>query len=361
MKHFIYGFLASALVASGTAFVVIAGGWVPVAAIPPEPPFVRSIIHSAFEKSVARAAQDITVPDHYMESERVLRGAYNFDAMCAGCHTPPGRDTSVQVQGMNPRPPELAELAGHRSPAEAFWVIQNGVRMTAMPAFGPSHEDDELWALVGFLDAFQTMSEADYTQITRRARKAYSGDDGHDHSHGPDSASDRHDDHHQPSDGPPQDDSNRSTGGHHHDKPGAKHEHTHEHSAAAHTTEMLVYKSPICGCCGKWIEHVEAHGFTVKVAEDNDLQAVKNQYAVPSNLRSCHTAVIGDYVIEGHVPADDIKRLLEQQPQTAGLAVAGMPVGSPGMEMGDRQDPYTVWMFDHAAKTTAFSKRGHDE
>jgi hypothetical protein len=95
---------------------------------------------------------------------------------------------------------------------------------------------------------------------------------------------------------------------------------------------ITVFKDPTCGCCGKWVEHLKANGFTVKVQEVNDTSAYQRQYRVPRSMVSCHTAVVNGYTIEGHVPATEIKRLLSERPKVVGLAVPGMPVGTPGME-----------------------------
>lgn len=109
---------------------------------------------------------------------------------------------------------------------------------------------------------------------------------------------------------------------------------------------IQVYKAPTCSCCGRWVEHLEAEGFDVETIEVNsgELVAVKQARGVDTDLMSCHTAVVGDYVVEGHVPASDIARLLEERPEIAGLAVPGMPTGSPGMEGADRE-PYEVLTF----------------
>ena len=120
---------------------------------------------------------------------------------------------------------------------------------------------------------------------------------------------------------------------------------------------MTVYKSPSCGCCKSWVTHMQGAGFTVKVVDMDDLTAVKKNAGVPQKLQSCHTALVGTYVIEGHVPADLVKKMLNQKPQIAGLAVPGMVTGSPGMEMGDSKDPYDVIAFDRAGKTSVFAKR----
>ena len=96
---------------------------------------------------------------------------------------------------------------------------------------------------------------------------------------------------------------------------------------------IQVYKDPTCGCCALWVEHLRKAGFTATVTDVEDMNAVKTKYGVPQRARSCHTAVVGDYVVEGHVPAADVQRLLKERPAVAGLAVPGMPIGSPGMEM----------------------------
>ena len=120
--------------------------------------------------------------------------------------------------------------------------------------------------------------------------------------------------------------------------------------------ELTVYRSPTCGCCGTWIEHAEAAGFTVKDEVTEDMAAIKAQYGVPQNLTSCHTTVVGDYVIEGHIPVEDVQRLLVEQPDIAGIAVPGMPIGSPGMESGDYVEPYTVFSFTESGETATFAE-----
>jgi hypothetical protein len=105
--------------------------------------------------------------------------------------------------------------------------------------------------------------------------------------------------------------------------------------------DIVVYKSPTCGCCGKWVEHMEQAGFSVDVEDMRDIAPVKRALGVPARMQSCHTAKVGDYLIEGHVPADLVRRMLDEKPDIKGLAVPGMPMGSPGME-GPRKDPYDV-------------------
>lgn len=118
--------------------------------------------------------------------------------------------------------------------------------------------------------------------------------------------------------------------------------------------EVVMHKDPNCGCCGKWAEHLEANGFRVKTVATNDMGAVKRRFAVPQRLTSCHTAKVGGYVIEGHVPASAIRRLLREKPAVAGLSVPGMPAGSPGMEVPGRKDPYDVVSFDKAGQSAVY-------
>jgi hypothetical protein len=121
---------------------------------------------------------------------------------------------------------------------------------------------------------------------------------------------------------------------------------------------VTVYKSPTCGCCAKWVEHMKASGFDVTVNEMPDVAPIKDKQGVPVNLRSCHTALVGGYAIEGHVPADVIKKLLRERPNALGVAVPGMPMGSPGMEVPSNQkDAYNVMLFDKAGKTTVYASR----
>ena len=118
---------------------------------------------------------------------------------------------------------------------------------------------------------------------------------------------------------------------------------------------VTVYKSPTCNCCSKWMNHLRKNGFTVTGSDRSDMQPVKQELGVPRMLASCHTAVVGGYVVEGHVPAQDVKRLLREQPDVTGLTVPGMPIGSPGMERGDRVDPYRVMAFSEDGRAGVFN------
>ncbi|MEE3170225.1 MAG: DUF411 domain-containing protein [Pseudomonadota bacterium] len=126
--------------------------------------------------------------------------------------------------------------------------------------------------------------------------------------------------------------------------------------AAGAAQSIHVYKSPTCGCCTDWVKHLEDNGFDVKATNTNDMGKIKVDAGLLPGLGSCHTAFVGDYVIEGHVPAQDIRRLLSEAPQATGLSVPGMPAGSPGMEMGDRKDHYKVILFNDAGQTRIFSE-----
>lgn len=122
----------------------------------------------------------------------------------------------------------------------------------------------------------------------------------------------------------------------------------------AEPTTLTVYYSPTCGCCKKWAEHIKANGFSVKAIEQSDLSDLKADLGVARHLQSCHTATVAGYVIEGHVPAADIKRLLTEKPKVTGLTAPGMPGASPGMDLGN--EPYEVLTFDAKGKTTVWAK-----
>ncbi len=125
-------------------------------------------------------------------------------------------------------------------------------------------------------------------------------------------------------------------------------------------TVIDVYKTPTCGCCVIWVEHLREHGFTVTVTDVPNVAPLRQRLGIRPELASCHTAVVDDYAIEGHVPASDIQRLLREAPRVAGLAVPGMPLGSPGMEMPDpsRHQRYDVLAFDAAGETEVWATHG---
>ena len=127
---------------------------------------------------------------------------------------------------------------------------------------------------------------------------------------------------------------------------------------AAAKPAITVYKSATCGCCKLWVTHLKDNGFLTTAEDVDDLGAMKKKHGVPEALQSCHTALIDGYVVEGHVPADLIDRLLAERPQVVGIAVPGMPTGSPGMEVpGRAADRYQVMTFDRTGRTTVFATR----
>jgi hypothetical protein len=122
---------------------------------------------------------------------------------------------------------------------------------------------------------------------------------------------------------------------------------------------VVVHKSPTCGCCALWVDHMRAAGFQVEVRDTDNLNPVKESVGVPIGKGSCHTAEVGGYFVEGHVPADDIKRLLAEKPAAKGLVLPGMPMGSPGMEAPDGSvAPYTVELVARDGSTHAFAQHG---
>jgi hypothetical protein len=114
-----------------------------------------------------------------------------------------------------------------------------------------------------------------------------------------------------------------------------------------------IWKDPSCGCCAEWVTHLEANGFAVRV-NDRGNNAARARLGIPAALGSCHTAEVAGYAVEGHVPAADIKRLLAEKPTALGIAVPGMPIGSPGMEQGGRRDPYDVLLVAKGGGTRVF-------
>ncbi len=121
--------------------------------------------------------------------------------------------------------------------------------------------------------------------------------------------------------------------------------------ARAPAAALHLYKSPYCGCCQAWGQHMRGAGFSVVETNVEDLDPLKQRLGIPPELRSCHTATVQGYVVEGHVPAKDVLRMLSERPAATGLAVPGMPIGSPGMEQGQRIDPYSVVLFSPDRKT----------
>lgn len=127
--------------------------------------------------------------------------------------------------------------------------------------------------------------------------------------------------------------------------------------ASATLATIKVYKTPTCGCCKAWVQHLEENGFKVEVMDMPDLSSVKAKYGVKPEMQACHTAVVNNYVVEGHVPADLILKMINEKPAIAGLAVPGMPMGSPGMEAGGAKESYAVLSFDSTGKSSVYANR----
>jgi hypothetical protein len=126
-------------------------------------------------------------------------------------------------------------------------------------------------------------------------------------------------------------------------------------AAAAADGEVTVWMSPTCGCCGAWVDHMRDEGFTVHVHETHDVHTKKVQLGVAQDQSSCHTGLVDGYFVEGHVPASSVRKLLNERPNARGIAVPGMPIGSPGMEVGDRKDPYDVMLVDRQGRTSVYT------
>lgn len=128
--------------------------------------------------------------------------------------------------------------------------------------------------------------------------------------------------------------------------------------AAAAAPEVVVYATPTCGCCNGWVEHLRENGFAVRVIHQDDLSSIRQQHHVPDALRSCHVGIVEGYAVEGHVPADAIRRFLAQRPEALGIAVPGMPAGSPGMEQPNGYtEPYEIYTFDASGPKAIFDIR----
>ena len=156
--------LAIATAGGGVAFIY--SGIADVAAISPHWALTRWVLETAMERSVERHARGITPPASLEDDERIHEGAQHYDAMCAPCHGAPGVERGVVGKGLNPEPPDLLRETDDLGAAEIFWVTANGIRMTGMPAFAPTHSDEELWDLVALVKRLPRMSAAEYRKLT---------------------------------------------------------------------------------------------------------------------------------------------------------------------------------------------------
>lgn len=127
-------------------------------------------------------------------------------------------------------------------------------------------------------------------------------------------------------------------------------------ATAAEAPKLVVYKNATCGCCSLWIEHMRKAGFTAEVHDVDNMSPIKERVGIPYSMGSCHTAQVGGYFVEGHVPAEQVLRMLKEKPKAKGLTVPAMPIGSPGMEQGDTKQPYEVHLVNQDGTTTVYAR-----
>ena len=174
--------LGLAIAAGGGGLAFMYSGLADVAATSPHWALTRWVLSTTMENAVRKQAKGIAPPASLDEDERVRAGAVAYDAMCAGCHGGPGVEPGVVGKGLNPEPPDLARAADEWSPEEMFWITKHGVRMTGMPAFGPTHSDEELWEMVALVKRLTRMSAAEYQALLPVPAGPERGH-GHSHEH----------------------------------------------------------------------------------------------------------------------------------------------------------------------------------
>ncbi len=177
--------------------VAIAGiysGFYNVAATVPHTGITEWVLETTLERSVEVRAKKIEVPDINNEAT-ISKGARSYGEMCASCHGEPGNSPSYIAEGLYPKPPNFGKNFRNPNPAEIFWITKNGIKDTGMPAFGPTHEDEDLWEVVAFMNKLPDMSEVEYKKLKTEARSMGSGD-GHGHDHGDGDHSEKEDDNH---------------------------------------------------------------------------------------------------------------------------------------------------------------------
>jgi len=184
MMQYIKTIAVLAFVTVAVGLAVMYSGIINVAATYPHSPLTRWGLHTAMERSVSYHAKNIKVPP-LDRPEMTLNGFRHYREMCMGCHLAPGISSSEIRKGLIPRPPKLQQAVRGWAPAELFWIIKNGVRMTAMPAWGPSHSDEKIWEIVAFLKKFPDMTAAQYQAMGKKAGQGDGDtDEGHTaHSH----------------------------------------------------------------------------------------------------------------------------------------------------------------------------------
>jgi mono/diheme cytochrome c family protein len=172
--------LGIVLVLGGLVF--INSGLYNVAATKPDMEIVKWVLETTKEKSVRSRAKDITVPNLNDES-LAMTGFHHYDQMCVGCHGAPGISPSEIGEGLNPEPPDLSDVAADMTPAELFWITQNGIKMTGMPAFGPTHSDEEIWGIVALMQKLPDLSPEQYKKMKQDSEKMPQEHNHEDHSH----------------------------------------------------------------------------------------------------------------------------------------------------------------------------------
>jgi mono/diheme cytochrome c family protein len=174
--------VAAAIAILGTVTFVSMGGY-NVAATQQDSGLMRWLLHTTMQRSVSQRARSVQVPAQFTEEQR-REGALDFSEMCVGCHGAPGEERGEIGKGLNPSPPNLAEVIPNWSSAEVFWILKNGIRMTGMPAFGPTHSDARLWSIVAFVMQLPKMTSDDYKKMGPSPREhEHQHEDGYDHQH----------------------------------------------------------------------------------------------------------------------------------------------------------------------------------
>lgn len=184
MKGFFWGIAITIIVILGGGFAVIATGLPDVSATGKEPGWQEWILKTTRDHSIERRAEGVTVPDDLDRDERLAVGAAHYQEMCIGCHGAPGHEPGEAAAGLNPQPPELVEaMAEEQSDSELFWVVKHGIRMTGMPGFGPTHDDEKIWDLVAFIEKLPDLDAKSYHSWVERG-EAMEDEHGEEREHG---------------------------------------------------------------------------------------------------------------------------------------------------------------------------------
>lgn len=171
MKRFLAGFISALFLIAAAAAAFLFSGAFDVAATRPHTAFGRWVLATTTHISITRRGADISAPDHFTP-EQVQEGFSQFNAMCVTCHGAPGKERDEIGKGLNPRGPDLADSARHWDAAHLFWIVKNGIRMTGMPAFGPTHSDEDIWSIVAFVEQLPNMTAQQYANLEKSARKS---------------------------------------------------------------------------------------------------------------------------------------------------------------------------------------------